>query len=316
MDRPQNPPHGRIVLAAILASLAVSLVAGMPFPAAWAHSSEGDGATSDAAASADAGSGNPGDHSFIVLPTRVVFEGHTRSAAVTLVNKGTVGAVYRIGFVRMRMSETGLIRPITAPESGESFADTLVRYSPRQVELGPQESQTIRLQLRKPADLPAGEFRSHLLVQEVPRAVAEEEALPAASDPAGVRVHITSIFGIAIPIIVREGPTTAAVRFSDLRVSPSRTPGQPSQAIVEMRRDGNRSVYGDLTLVHVPDHGRRKIVGVVKGISVYTPNRLRVIQIPVTLPRNRGPAHGHLLARFSDTTPGAPAIAEASFLLP
>ena len=301
------------LLAAGGSALAAILVSAKP-GCSWARGPVL--APASAVSPGDAGIGS-GEHGFIVLPTRVVFEGNARTAAVTLVNKGSVSAAYRIGFVQMRMSESGEIRPITAPKSGEAFADTLVRYAPRQVELRPQESRTIRLQLRKPADLPPGEFRSHLLVQEVPRTVVEEGPLAVAgNDPVGVQVHMTSLFGIAIPVIVREGTTSALVTFPDVRVSRGRNIGEPATAIVEMRRDGSRSVYGDLTLFYLADNGRRKVVGIARGIGIYTPNHRRLVHVPVMLPQNSNLVTGRLVARFTETTRRAPVLAEASFILP
>ncbi len=39
----------------------------------------------------------------MITPTRIVFEGRTRSAEVTVRNSGTASATYRISFKNMRM---------------------------------------------------------------------------------------------------------------------------------------------------------------------------------------------------------------------
>ncbi|HEX2121946.1 MAG TPA: molecular chaperone, partial [Thermoanaerobaculia bacterium] len=43
----------------------------------------------------------------MVHPTRVVFEGNTRTAQLDLINSGTEAMTYRIAVVNRRMSETG-----------------------------------------------------------------------------------------------------------------------------------------------------------------------------------------------------------------
>ena len=92
-----------------------------------------------------------------LFPTRLVLEKNQRAAQVELMNSGTEPETYRIRLVNRRMGENGEFIAIEAPGPGEQFADSLLRYSPRQVTIAPGTSQTVRLLLRKPADLAAGE---------------------------------------------------------------------------------------------------------------------------------------------------------------
>src|SRR5262249_50468906 len=105
-----------------------------------------------------------GSASFLVAPTRVVLEGSRRTAELNIVNTGTRTATFRVSLVHMRMLENGDIAEVADVLPGESVADSLIRYSPRQVTLEPTRAQTVRIQVIKRADLPAGEYRSHLLV--------------------------------------------------------------------------------------------------------------------------------------------------------
>lgn len=106
-------------------------------------------------------SGGGGD--LLVAPTRVVFEGRKRAAEVSLSNAGRARTTYRISLVRMEMDESGKLqdRPL---DPGSQNLQTLFRFSPREVTLEPQETQTVRIQVRKPADLPTGQVPpSHAL---------------------------------------------------------------------------------------------------------------------------------------------------------
>ena len=67
----------------------------------------------------------------IVAPTRVVFEGRERAAQLSLVNKGSATATYRISVVNMRMQPDGNLVEIAQPDPGQEFAENLFRYSPR-----------------------------------------------------------------------------------------------------------------------------------------------------------------------------------------
>ncbi len=51
----------------------------------------------------------------MIAPTRVVFEGSTRSARVSLVNSSNETKTYRISFVRKRMTEDGGIVDVDKP---------------------------------------------------------------------------------------------------------------------------------------------------------------------------------------------------------
>jgi hypothetical protein len=235
----------------------------------------------------------------LVAPTRLVFEGRQRTGQLTLVNTGAQAATYRISLIRLRMTETGAFREVQEPDSAEQFADTLVRFSPRRVELPPGVPQTVRLQLRLPADLPAGEYRSHLLFRAVPVSAPEESVR---SEPAtGVEIALRAVYGVSIPIIVRQGDLAAELTLSDARVESAPGEDPPTRLAVTLHRSGNRSVYGDLTAVLVRDGQPDLVVGIAKGLAVYTPNTRRTCVLPVRLPPSLD-SRARLRVRFDSAT--------------
>ena len=242
----------------------------------------------------------PGIGDLLVAPTRLVFEGRTRTAELTLLNIGSDTATYRISFNHLEMLESGELKEIEVPKAGAPFADDLIRYSPRQVTLAPNVAQTIRLQLRKPESLAAGEYRSHLLF----RAVPPEQSIPAnvvEKDPArqasGFSIRLTPIYGVSIPLIVRHGQTSSKVDLSDLKVLPGDGNAAPSVTL-KMTRAGNESVYGNLRAVWIPAAGREQVVGIVNGIAVYTPNVDRLVSIPLKLPTGLAISAGRMRVTF------------------
>ncbi len=250
----------------------------------------------------------------LVAPTRLVFEGRQRTAQLTLINTGAEAATYRISFTRLRMTETGTFREVQTPDSTERFADSLVRFSPRRVELPPGVPQTVRLQLRLPADLPVGEYRSHLLFRAVP--VNPPADTVRAAPAADLQLTLRAVYGVSVPIIVRHGALVAGVSLSELRVE--RTSGaEPSaQLLMTLNRSGDRSVYGDLTAVLVRDGQPDLVVGVAKGLAVYLPNTRRTCVLPLRLPPSLD-ARARLRVRF-DSVPRVAEnpLAEASVTLP
>lgn len=249
----------------------------------------------------------------LVAPTRLVFEGRQRTGQLTLVNTGTQTATYRISLIRLRMTETGEFREVQEPDSAERFADTLMRFSPRRVELPPGVPQTVRIQLRLPADLPSGEYRSHMLFRAVPVSAPEESVR---SEPVtGVQMKLRAVYGVSVPIIVRHGALVAGLSLSDPRVEVVPGADPPARLAVTLNRSGDRSVYGDLTAVLVRDGQPDLVVGVAKGLAVYTPNARRTYVLPMRLPPMLDP-RARLRVRF-DSASGVTEIpiAEASVAL-
>lgn len=253
----------------------------------------------------------------MVTPTRIVFEGRSRSGQVSLINSGTAPLTYRISFKNMRMLEDGSYEDIEVPRPGERFADKMIRYAPRQVLLEPGERQIVRLLVRKPRDLAPGEYRSHLLLQTVPPAAvgADIEALDLKEGE--IRVQVTTIFGVTIPVIVRHGDLSAAVTLSNLALNSPESPGNPPVLLLRLNRSGDRSVYGDVVVTFKPDAGEETEVGVVRGVAVYTPNFTRILQISLRLPNGVALRGGRLHVAYRERADeGSAVLAEAEIPVP
>ena len=227
----------------------------------------------------------------MIFPTRIVFDGRTRTAQVDLVNTDDQTATYRIGFTHRRMSETGSLSNIDTPLPEELFADSMLRYSPRQVVLAPGAGQSVRLLLRRPEGLADGEYRSHLVFERVPDAPvasapvvaegsAQDAVAPSAKPGALMDIKLTALVNVSIPVIVRQGVTNASVAITTPRLEKVVPGGQPLIAFT-VERSGNRSVYGDLTAFYTPPGGKPKIVAQASGIAVYAPYPLRHVKLPV-----------------------------------
>jgi fimbrial chaperone protein len=251
----------------------------------------------------------------MVHPTRIIFEGRVRTAQIDVINNGTEPATYRISLVRKRMTETGEFVTVETPQPGENFADEMIRFSPRQVTLPPGGAQVVRLQLRKPAALAVGEYRSHLLFQALPSAgplhPREEQRKE------GLEIELTAILSISIPVIIREGETTARVNLANVAVKPPAATGDLPVLAFELRREGNRSVYGDVIAYFAPRGGRELVVGRASGVAVYVPNSVRRAKVPLQLPPTQRLANGQLRVAFVERPEsGGRVLADATVDLP
>lgn len=235
----------------------------------------------------------PAHAQLLLSPTRIIFEGATRAAQVDVVNTTSQRAVYRLSLVNRRMTERGENVAVDAPLAGERFLGDMVRFSPRQLVLEPGASQVVRLSLRKPPGLEAGEYRSHLHIERVSEGseATSVDAASGAATPQGLQIRLTALVGAMIPVIVREGTPDMTLAVRDLSLSTG-VAGEPVLSLA-LTRQGNRSAYGDVVVSHVGSPAGAPVeVARLSGIAVYVPNEalyLRVsLQAPPGTPLDKG----------------------------
>ncbi|MFZ4621812.1 MAG: hypothetical protein ACOYNS_14720 [Bacteroidota bacterium] len=214
----------------------------------------------------------------MVAPTRVVFENNIRTAEVMLMNRGTKTGTYRIGFTQIRMEENGSTKEIAVPGPGEHFADSLIRFTPRQVIIEPQKTQIVRLQLRKPAVLEEGEYRSHLRFQSIPQ---EESSLDTSSKEKTTTIKLIPVYGVSIPVIVRNGSLQASGEISGITLTKEDT---VLMVYALITRSGNKSLYGEIHVEWTGEDGKPVIIGRMRNVAVYIPNATRRVRVILNLP--------------------------------
>lgn len=198
---------------------------------------------------------------------RIIFEGSKRSDIITIMNNTAKTQTYRLGLRRYRMDEErSLVRVDEGDVAGDAlkWADKMIRYAPRRVTVPPGGSQQIRILLRRPRDLEAGEYRSHLWIITETEVADFQPDGGISSDQQSFRLTMQP--AITLPIFVRHGDLKASASITDVQLSRTEDGGAISFAL---RRDGNRSLYGDLRVVCTG--GRQEYVAShTRGIAVYT----------------------------------------------
>lgn len=252
------------------------------------------------------GSGGAGD--LLVAPTRVVLEGSKRGAELTLLNVGARPATYRISFLEMEMTPEGELKELPTPPPEKKVSSKLIRYAPREVLLEPGVSQTIRLQVRKPADLATGEYRSHLLLRAVP--AAEEPKPEGEGEERTFQIRLIPVFGVTIPVIVRHGPVSTQASLSGLELVDG--PEGSAAARVTIGRTGSSSLYGNLTVRYTPPGGTETVVGEVNGVGVYTEIPERRLTVPLRPPPGVKVGAGTLRAVYREAEEDGKLLAETT----
>jgi hypothetical protein len=198
----------------------------------------------------------------LIAPTRLVLSG-SRSTELILNNIGSEIATYRISLEVRRMAADGSIDevdPATA-NAQEKLALSMISYAPRRIVLPPNQPQAIRVAIRAPQGLADGEYRAHMLF----RAIPDAKAVTATATPTeGISISLTPIYGITIPIIIRQGNLAASAAITGAKIDRNK---DDVTLVLGLSRTGSRSVYGNI-IVRKP--GLAKPVFEARGLAVYS----------------------------------------------
>ncbi|MDQ1813001.1 molecular chaperone [Massilia sp. CCM 9210] len=247
-------------------------------------------------------------------PTRVVFTKNQRAAQVELINSDSTPATYRISLVNRRMTENGEFTGADTAGPDDRFADTMLSFSPRQVTLLPGTAQVVRVMLRKPATLAAGEYRSHLHFEKLADSGGASSVETQAANTQQIGVVLNTLIGASIPVIVRHQTEGASVTLSALDVQRG---AKGAQLSFQIGRSGDSSVYGDVSATFVPQGGSEHVLAKAAGVAIYPPNPMRKASLNLTMPPGVTLARGTVHLRFRERAEaGGAVLAEAALALP
>ena len=201
----------------------------------------------------------------LISPLRVIFEGRERSATVIVTNQSDTAATYRLEWQEKTATVDGQYVDVADPTPEMRIASPYVRFSPRQVTLGPGERQQVRLALRRPADLPTGEYRSHLafvVIDERQRSAARQ------SGSGGAAIQVFMNLGFAIPIMIRHGGGRPGVSLSGAELSVDQLNRLGLK--VQLAQEGNFSAYGRLRIYWRQNpNSPESQIGLLQNVAVY-----------------------------------------------
>jgi hypothetical protein len=217
-----------------------------------------------------------------ITPWRVVFQDRDRSATVQLINMTNHTNVYRLTWIQLKMNQGGRYEPVPIPKDDKDphHVNNMVIFTPRQVTIEPHGQQTVRLSLRRPADLPFGEYRAHMAMVRLAKQGPDRQDPHAKTISMELNVNL----GFSIPVIVRSG------QDSSLRVSLDHPQlamgGPPKQQRPELRVDidrlaGTFSTYGLIEAYWQPTNGKEEKIGSMDNVALYPEMNKREISVPL-----------------------------------
>jgi fimbrial chaperone protein len=182
----------------------------------------------------------------LISPTRVLMDDANRSTTLILRNPSAGSRSYRLSWQDKRANENGGYTMIKEGEEWPSAKD-MVRLSPRQITVGPKENQTVRFSWRPPADLPSGEYRSHLLLEVIPDISEPTATLGNKASEDGVGVQVFMQMSFSIPVVVRHNTDAPQVSIKDVKAVPLKD-GKHLGLELTFNRAGNASSYGKVSV--------------------------------------------------------------------
>lgn len=216
----------------------------------------------------------------LISPTRVFMDDDNTSATLVLRNPSEGSRTYRLSWQDKRANEDGSYSMITDGEEWPS-AKEMVRLSPRQITVGPNENQTVRFSWRPPADLAAGEYRSHLLLQVIPDISEPTATLGGEGPKDGVGIQVFMQMSFSIPVVVRHGTDAPNITIGEVKAVPTKNKDHLGLELV-FNRAGNASSFGRV-LVEMQRNADSPVeqIGQYGELSIFQELDQRRITIPL-----------------------------------
>ena len=112
------------------------------------------------------------------------------------------------------------------------------------------------------------------------RSVTDETALQENE----LRIQLIPIYGVTIPVIVRQGTLSLSAAVTETVHLPA-TGDLPERLEINLTRQGERSAFGDVVATYQAAGGAEKIVvGRISRLAVYTPNDARRVMMTLQVP--------------------------------
>ena len=200
-----------------------------------------------------------------VSPTAVFMDERTPSAQITIGNSGDspedATIELRFGFPDVDSAGTPYIRFVDDPGTQFPSATDWVRAFPQRVHLEPKSQQVVRLLARPPADLPAGEYWTRMIVtgSGTPVHVAGSDSV--------VRAGVNLVIRLVTSVTYRKGKVMTGVV---VRALTAEAEGDSLTVWAHLDRQGNAAYLGTAD-IELAGAGGTVVRHWSTGLAVYVP---------------------------------------------
>lgn len=215
----------------------------------------------------------------LIMPTYVVFEDRDRTQDITIMNTSNETATYRMGWLHYKQNEDGLYQRLSEPLNPEFDPETMIVFSPRQVRLPPKGRQRVRMSLRKPPNLPDGEYRAHLKLQSV----GQSDTRVGNDAVGGIATQINVNVGFALPVVIRQGAQVIDISLANPEFLPPASPKDPRPRLkVDILKSGTQyGAMGKIRVFWTPNGQDEREIGDLNNVNTYAETASRYAIIPL-----------------------------------
>ncbi|HBS33252.1 MAG TPA: hypothetical protein DEA40_16220 [Parvularcula sp.] len=205
----------------------------------------------------------------MVAPLRQVVTAKTPVVRYQISNPSDRFVDARIGWIDLSATPEGYAAASPALRPGLSAAPYLV-VSPARLRLPPGARAEVVVRLKKGAAIPAGERRSHLLIETTPARTPLRRASAGLEADVGI--------GVSTPVILRGGYAAPLVAFEESKLIRDENGALAFETV--LKSDGKYSAYGTLEASLLID-GRRELMARIANVAVYPDAGVRRLVLPL-----------------------------------
>lgn len=214
-----------------------------------------------------------------IFPVRPVFKEKDRSRHINVINRDSKPAQFEMEWYYQRQTPDGVYENAPASLTMPYDVASMVRYSPRRVNLEPGGIQLIRLSLRRPPDLPDGEYRAYLKL----RRTSAPTASSISKKPSKIKAQLNVAVNYAMPVIIRQGKNDASASIQGVKLLPADLAAKkPPMLDVDISRVGKFSTLGRVNVFWTPVGGQEKQIGTLGNFNIFPEIGSRTAHIALT----------------------------------
>lgn len=216
----------------------------------------------------------------LITPLQVVMEGRDRSAQIVLINTSDTTNTYKIEWIQYtQIDGPGGYIPTDETLKGDTrYLKDFAVFTPRQITLDPGDKQTVRVAVRRPADLADGEYRSHLkfrILTSLKERNTTFDGRQLKDDEISLGVQVAASY--TIPVVYRVGAYDSTISI-----------GQPSfetkgngtlQIKIPLQREGLHGVISEAQVFHTPTGGDRTLIGALGNANLFSEIDQRFVNV-------------------------------------
>lgn len=197
-----------------------------------------------------------------ISPIFLNMEARERSKEVVVFNTSNQNQLIEVVLMNYEQNEDGTYKKLDAPLNPDFDPATAVRYSPRQFTLPANGRQIIRISVRRPADLPDGSYRFHLMAKQS----AQSEG-PVINETGQTNLDVGVQVGFAIPVVVEAGSTSYNAEIQNARLIVNK--GRQGIELTTTRT-GNGSALLKAVAFWKPAGGEEKNIGQFPNYNIFS----------------------------------------------